>query len=183
MKYAKLARTKSRAYTAAVEDLKKYSKRAKEAAGLESSEKLDALYWVERALKRALEAAREQRKMEQKLDKNVEWTINEVVSLCRDIDGACEECPLYDKQEQRCFRAKDNGIAGASTPASWNLEYSPELQGTPAGDWLEAFKASHPCECCSSFGGHCDITKDRFRGRCNCIMTEVPAEWGEVIHD
>lgn len=180
MKYAKLATIKIRVYTAAVEKMKKY---AVEAVGLRSSEKLFALYGAERALERALEAAREQRKMEQKYNKDVVWTIKEAVSLCRDMDGACEECPLYDKQGQRCFRAKDNGIAGASTPASWNLEYSPELQGTPAGDWLEAFKASHPCECCSSFGGHCDVTGDRFPGRCNCIMTRVPAEWGPVIHD
>jgi hypothetical protein len=185
MKYAKLARTKNEAYGAAVEDLKKYSKQAEDVAGLESSEKLDALYKIERALKRALKAAQEQREMEQKYDydKDVVWTIAEVVSLCRDMDGACEECPLYDKRERRCFRASDNGIAGASTPASWHVCFSPLLEGTPAGDWLEAFKSSHPCECCSSHGGHCDITKGRLPGRCNCKMTEVPAEWGSIVHD
>jgi hypothetical protein len=129
------------------------------------------------AMKRALEAAREQREMERKYDKDVEWTVADVVSLCRDMDGACEECPLYDAEAGRCFRAKDNGIAGASSPASWDLKYSPELDGTPAGDWIERFRDTHPCECCSSHGGHCDITGDRLPGRCNCRMTRVPGEW------
>ena len=183
MKYYDLSKIKNEIYTAAVEDMKRYAAEAAKVELLTSSEKLDALYGVERALKKALKTAQEQRGMEQRYNCDVVWTVNEVVSLCRDMDGACEECPLWNAREQRCFRARDHGVAGGSTPASWDLEYSPELQGTPAGDWLEAFKSSHPCECCPSHGGHCDITKGRLPGRCNCIMTRVPAEWGPVIHD
>lgn len=177
MKYSELAKVKSRVYTAAFEDMKKDAEKAAKAELLTSSEKLDALYKVERAFKKALNAAKEQRETEQKHDENVVWTIAEVVSLCRDMDGACESCPLYSAKDKRCFRARDNGIAGASSPASWDLEYSPELKGTPAGNWIEAFRDAHSCECCPSHGGHCDITGDRRYGRCNCKLTEIPAEW------
>lgn len=176
MKYSELAKVKSAVYAAAVEDMKRYVEEAAKAELL-TSEKLDALYGIERAFKKALKAAQEQQGMEQESDGEVTWTIGEVIRLCRDMDGACEECPLYDAEAGRCFRRRDHGIAGASTPASWNLKYSPELKSTPAGDWIEAFRDTHPCECCSSNGGHCDITGDRLPGRCNCIMTRVPSEW------
>jgi hypothetical protein len=176
MKYSELAKVKSRVYIAAVEEMTRYAAEAAKAELL-PVEKLDALYGVERAFKKALSAAQEQREMQ------VSWTIGEVIHLCRDMDGACERCPLYDAEAGRCFRAKDNGIAGASSPASWDLKYSPELDGTPAGYWIERFRDTHACECCSSHGGHCDVTGDRFPGRCNCKMTEVPAEWGSIVYD
>lgn len=176
MKYSELAKIKSAAYTAAVEGMKRYAAEASK-AGLLTFEKLDALYGIEHFLERALKAAKEQYRMEWEEDEEVTWTIDKVIALCRDMDGACESCPLYDVEAGRCFRARDNGIAGASSPASWDLKYSPELQGAPAGNWIEAFKASHPCECCPGNGGHCDVTGDRQPGRCNCHMTRVPGEW------
>lgn len=177
MKYSELAKIKNAVYSTAIEDVRRFTEAAAKAELLPTSEKLFALYGIERGLEKGLKAAREQRAMEQKYDSEVTWTLDEVIALCRDMDEACEECPLYDAEAGRCFRARDHGIIGASSPASWDLKYSPELQGSPAGEWIEAFKASHPCECCSSYGGHCDITKYRMPGRCNCIMTMVPREW------
>ena len=176
MEYSELAKVKSCVYSAAIEDMKRYIAEAVKAELQTTSEKLDALYGVERSFEKALSAAQEQREME-RFDGQVTWTIGEVIRLCRDMDGACERCPLYNAEAGRCFRAKDNGIAGASSPASWDLKYSPELDGTPAGDWIERFRDTHACECCPGNGGQCDITGDRLPGRCNCRMTRVPGEW------
>ena len=181
MTYEALAATKNTAYRHEATRLIKAAISVADVAALGADEKLDALYEAKRALNWAMEIARAQQEMQRKFGEKVEWTIQEVVTTCRDMDGDCDACPLYNEMGKRCFRARDNGIAGGSTPASWDLEYSPELKGTPAGNWIEAFRDAHSCECCPSHGGHCDITGNRRYGRCNCKLTEIPAEWRTVV--
>lgn len=183
MTYEKLAATKNAAYKDEANKLIKAAISAADATEREVNEKLDALYTARRALDRVVEIALAQKRMEHRSNEAVRWTIQEVITTCRDMDGDCNACPLYNEMGKRCFRARDNGIAGGSTPASWDLEYSSELKGTPAGNWIESFRDAHPCECCSSNGGHCDITGDQRYGRCNCKLTEVPAEWGAVVKE
>lgn len=177
MTYEELAATKNATYKDEAGKLIKAAISAADATEREVKEKFDALYAAKRALDRAIEIVLTQDRMKHRNSEGVIWTIQEVITTCRDMDGDCESCPLYSKENKRCFRARDNGIAGASSPASWDLKYSPELRGTPAGNWIEEFRDSHACECCPPYGGHYDVTDDRMPGRCNCRMTRVPGEW------